>query len=188
MNVQITLYIWTKYLNMKNLSSLFKFKPTGSSGLFIGILIGILVAFGVQKIPFSKNLAAGIIISSANGSSVPVCGLNQMPYNNNVYGLTVTEMQYNEMTTAYKNAHPNTGDGVTWGGVIGKNHLIAIINSLGNDGTEVNFKFITNSANQKTSLIFQGGAFNPVNGNPEASKLFIRTGTAPDAFCPSRCQ
>jgi hypothetical protein len=70
--------------------------------------------------------------------------------------------------------------------MIGKNQLMAIINSLG-DATEVNYKFITNAGNNKTAIFFQGGTFNPVTGDAGTSKLFIRSGSVADAFCPPKC-
>jgi len=172
---------------MNKISEIFSFKKFNSSGLFVGVLIGLFAAYGFQHIPFSNKLAASALVSTANGSA-SVCGLTQMPFNDNVYGLTVSELDFNTLTAAYQVAHPITELGVTWGGVIGKKHLIAVINSLGNDATYINFKFITNLENKKTSIIFQGGTFNAVSGDPGTSKLFMRTGYAADAFCPTRCQ
>ena len=110
-----------------------------------------------------------------------------MPASNLVTRIITNQDDYNVAINRYQQVHPSNEPGVTWGGSIGKNHLIAIINSLGSEATEVNFKFITNQINNKTSLYFQGGIYNVVTGEAGNEKLYIRTGTAAEAFCPSRC-
>jgi hypothetical protein len=160
-----------------------KIKTYRPSGLILGILIGAASVFAIQSIQFSNKLAAGLL----PGPNTTVCNLPEMPVTNPMTGILATEEQFNAAVSAYQQAHPVTDPAATWGGMIGKNHLIAIINSLGPNATEVNFKFITNSGNNKTSLFFQGGMFNPVTGELGVTKLFIRTGSASDAFCPPRC-
>ncbi len=167
-------------MNTKIKNLLLKMRP---SGLIIGIVIGATAVFIIQKISFSDKLAANVL----PGSAAPVCGLTQMPASNTTSGIITTEAEYNMAVTAYQQAHPDNSPSVTWGGMIGKNHLIAIINSLAPEATEVNFKFISNAGNNKTSLFFQGGTYNPVSGDLGTSKLFIRTGSVSDAFCPPRC-
>ena len=169
-----------------NNKSLISFKNLRPTGIFTGILIGIAGVFAFQAMSSKGNLSSSLISTIGSGSA-GVCGLTEMPSSNNVKGIISSETDFNVATAAYKLAHPSTEPGVTWGGSIGKNHLIAIINSIG-DATEVHFKFITNTVNSKTGLFFEGGTFNAVTGTSGTSKLYIRTGTASDAFCPPRCQ
>jgi hypothetical protein len=163
-----------KKMNLKN------FRP---SGLIAGMVIGALSVFAIQQIDFSKKLAA----KALPGQNSTVCNLSQMPPSNIIKGIIANEQDYNTAVNNYQQAHPLSENGVTWGGSIGKNHLIAIINSLGSEATEVNFKFITNQSNNKTSLFFQGGVYNAVTGEAGSEKLYIRTGSAAEAFCPTRC-
>jgi hypothetical protein len=153
------------------------------SGLVLGIIIGAASVFAVQSINFSKKMAANAL----PGRNSTICNLSQMPASNLITGIITNQDDYNVAINRYQQAHPSNEPGVTWGGSIGKNHLIAIINSLGSEATEVNFKFITNQINNKTSLYFQGGIYNVVTGEAGNEKLYIRTGTAAEAFCPSRC-
>lgn len=127
------------------------------SGLLMGIAIGAAAAFAIQKIDFSNKLAASLL----PGGGVTVCGLSSMPATSNLYGIIGSEQEFNSAVASYQQAHPSTNPNATWGGMIGRNHLIAIINSLGPDATEVNYKFIT-SGNGKTSIFFQGGTFNEI--------------------------
>lgn len=166
----------------KNLNFSF-IKNVNFSGLITGIVIGAVAVFAIQQITFSKKLAA----SALPGQNQTACGLSQMPASSTMYGIISTEQEYNTAISAYQQAHPANIAGATWGGSIGKNHLIAIINSLSSDATEVNFKFITNTGNNKTSLFFQGGSLNAITGELGTSKLYIRTGSASEAFCPTRC-
>jgi len=161
------------------------FKKIRSGSVLIGIILGILAAFAFQQIPFSKNVSAALTLP---GTGTTICGLSQMPANSTVNGLSITEMEFNNLTSTYQAGNPADGVGTTWGGVIGKNQLIAVINSLGSNSTEVNFKFITNPSNGKTSIIFKGGSQNPVTGGASTGNLYMRTGTASEAFCPTRCQ
>lgn len=163
-----------KKINLK------KLRP---SGLVAGIIIGATSVFAIQNINFSKKMAANAL----PGQNSTICNLSQMPASNVVTGIITNQEDYNLAINRYQQSHPSTEPGVTWGGSIGKNHLIAIINSLGPEATEVNFKFITNQINNKTGLYFQGGIYNVVTGEAGTEKLYIRTGTAADAFCPSRC-
>ncbi len=170
---------------MSQQKQLFNFKNIHSGNVLFGIILGALATFAFQQIPFSKHASAALTLP---GTGSTVCGLSQMPANSSVSGLTINEMEFNSLTAAYQAAHPAKDLDATWGGVIGKNQLIAVINSLGSGASEVNFKFITNPGNGKTSIIFQGGSQNPVTGEPASGNLFMRTGTASEAFCPTRCQ
>ena len=176
------------YRKMNNNKSLISFKNFRPTGIFTGILIGIAVAFAFQAMSSRSVLSSSLLAPGGSGGDAVICGLTQMPVSNSTTGIISNETDYTVATAAYKLAHPNNVPGVTWGGSIGKNHLIAIINSLGNDATEVHFKFITNTDNSKTGLFFEGGMFNAVTGVHGTSKLYIRTCTASDAFCPPRCQ
>lgn len=168
---------------MKNNSYLNLIKKMRPSGIVVGIVIGAVSVIAIQNINFSKKLAAGLL----PGVNSTVCNLTEMPGSSTVNGILATEQEYNDAVNSYQQSHPNNDPKVTWGGMIGKNHLIAIINSLGSNATEVNFKFITNLSNGKTSIFFKGGSFNAVTGEPGTSNLYIRTGSASDAFCPPRC-
>ena len=156
-----------------------KFRP---NGLVVGIVIGAAAVFTIQKISFNKSMAANLL--SGNGSTV--CELAAMPASSTTYGIIASEGDYNAAITSYQQAHPADNPSVTWGGMIGKSQLIAIINSLG-DANEVNYKFITNTGNNKTAVFFQGGTVNPVTGQAGSAKLFIRSGSVADAFCPPKC-
>ena len=168
---------------MKLKSTFLSLKNFLSSGFILGIVFGAVTVFGIQQINFANKLAA----SALPGSLPPICGLTEMPASNSTSGIISTEQEYNSAVISYQQAHPNNLPSLTWGGMIGKNQLIAIINSLGTAATEVNYKFITNSGDNKTSLYFKGGTFNAVTGDPGSSQLYIRTGSTGAAFCPPTC-
>lgn len=157
----------------------------GFTGIMAGLLLGIIGTIIFQKYMSGAPVSAAVMGATPTGNTV--CGLTSMPASNENRGLIKTQVDFNNETSAYQQAHPQNGrDSVTWGGTIGKEYLIAIINSLG-AGTDVKFKFVTDRTQSKTSIYFQGGTFDPVTGAAGTNTLYIRTGNAADAFCPTRC-
>lgn len=164
------------------MKSKFNFNITRFKCLYLGLILGALAMLAIQHIPFSAKLSANVL----PGNGQVICGLSEMPTSSTSNGMILTEQAFNDLTSAYKQANPESPT-TTWGGKIGKNHLIAVINSLGSGADVVNFKFITNASNGKTSIIFKGGNLNAVTGDNAGSTLYMRTGTAADAFCPTQC-
>lgn len=159
----------------------------GFTGIIAGLLLGIIGTIIFQKYMTGSGTPVSAAVMGATPTGNTVCGLTTMPASNENRGLIQTSVQYNNETSAYQQAHPqNAKDSVTWGGTIGKEYLIAIINSLG-AGTEVKFKFVTDRNQSKTSIYFVGGTFDPVTGAAGTNQLFVRTGSSADAFCPTRC-
>jgi hypothetical protein len=169
----------------ENYASRFKFY----SGIIAGSLLGAFITLLFVQQKADPGLMKASLFDIGSKGPVPVaCGLTKMPSSDNTRGLIESESEYTIAVNAFQAANPqNPIDSVTWGGMIGKEYLMAVINSVGTDAN-ISFKFATDNSMHKTSVFFVGGNFDPVTGNPGTNKLFVRTGIAPESFCPVNCR
>ncbi len=144
----------------------------------LALFIGFVCGFTTYKMMFAPAPAP---VEST------ICGLKELPKSSEVYGLVSNQSEYDRETAAYQAANPESTDHqVTWGGVIGKQYMIALINSLGTRDALM-YKFATDATTGYTCLYFQGGGTDPVTGAATTSWYYFRTGNSRDAYCPIVC-
>lgn len=93
--------------------------------------------------------------------------------------MTITAEDFNNQSAAYEKSYAAS----TQGGRIDKAALVAIVNSLPTEAKAVKFRFCTDEATGKTSVIFCGGNV----GQMDNTTLYYRNGLNADAFCPLMC-
>jgi hypothetical protein len=161
--------------------------PVLLSGIILGCCFSSFYSHE-NNLNIKASMMEGITSAFSANYIPPVCGLSKMPPNDNTRGMIQTESEYASAVNSYEASHPqNPTDSVTWGGMIGKEYLMAIVNSIGSE-TNVYFRFATDNAMKKTSVYFVGGTTDPVTGGPAPGKLFIRTGMTQESFCPTNCR
>lgn len=181
---------------MKHFTSNFFITSIKKYGFICGIATGIAVSAiypllsetqQSEKVIQTSSLVSVTADKPTFPSSTPVCGLAAMPADNDLKGSFRSEENYNSAKENYQQRFPGTDEyPASWGGLVGRDHLIAVINSLGTEQT-VSFRFAYDENIKKTVVYFRGGMFNPVNGKPSSTRLFLRTGSGNDAYCPPVC-
>lgn len=111
------------------------------------------------------------------GSDVSFCPTACNPNVSSAAGsIGLAFADYNALSNAYQTAYPSR----TQGGNIDKSALMDILNSIPAGSANMSFRFCTDAATNKMSVIFIGGA-------TDSGILYIRNGLNADSFCPTNC-
>lgn len=113
---------------------------------------------------------------SEDGFCPSICNLQSNASN---VTLDISASAFETLAASFSSENP----GATLGGRIDKDAVMEIINSLPAEAVNVAFRFCTDAATGKTSVIFVGGTVGQTGG----AQLIYRNGGSADAFCPDIC-
>lgn len=145
------------------------------------LIIGIIGGIVIHKFWFAPAP------STVAADNQTICGLRELPKSDELMGIISNEDEYRSVTDRFQAQHPQRTDStVTWGGTIGKQYLIALVNSLG-PRESLMYKFAKDDATGNTCIYFQGGNTDPVSGATVANWFYFRTGSKAESYCPIVC-